>query len=187
MRLRNKIFRRVKATTKTHYFSSDDVKKIIDSEIFLDRKTAFIIASDSGARAGEMVKIEVDDIDYDKKQMLLWDSKKTAYKVIPLSDNTLSAIQTYVRTCKIKRKLFDRHPTTLNNWIKDNCKKNGIAPDPDRKLRWHSWRGTFVRLNRDKGHKWLMQVTGDSYETLLGYYEELTDADLGKIKRGEAL
>lgn len=173
--------------TKTHYFSSEDVKKIIDNEIFLDRKTAFVVGSDTGARAGEMVKISREHFNFDKNQMLLWDSKKMAFKVVPLSDDTLTAVKTYIKAVDIRAKFFDVHPTTLNNWIKWACEKNNIKPDGGKKIRWHSWRGTFVRLNRGKGDRWLMQVTGDSYQTLLKYYEELTDDDLGKIKRGNDL
>jgi len=168
--------------SKTHYFSSQEITKIIEGEIFLDRKTAFIIGYDTGARSGEMVKIEVGDFNFEKKQVLLFDSKKQAYKMVPLSDSTMAAVELYIKTCKIRRRLFPMHPTTLNNWIKDACKREKITAE--KKIRWHSWRGTFVRHNRDKGDKWLMQITGDRYDTLLRYYQELTDEDLHKIKRG---
>ena len=179
----SEIFRRLREY-RTHYFTKEDADRIVDSETYLDRKTAFQIAYDTGARAGEMIVISAEHFDFEKGQMLLWDSKKKSWKMVPLSQKSIVTVQTYLNVTKIKSRLFKVTTKTLNNWIKDRCESLGIKPDVGLLLRWHSWRGTFIRTHRELGDKWLMQVTGDSYTTLLKYYEELTDEDLRKAKRG---
>lgn len=168
---------------KTHYFSQNAAEHIIDSETYLSRKTAFQIGYDTGARAGEIIMISTEHIHQDKGDMLLWDSKKKDWRPVPLAPKTIIAIQTYLNATKIKAKLFDVNTKTLNNWLHDACKREKIVADMGTRIRWHTWRGTFVRTHRNLGDKWLMQVTGDSYTTLLQYYQELTDEDLRRIKQ----
>ena len=182
MKKQSEIFRRLREY-RTHYFTKEDADRIVDSETYLDRKTAFQIAYDTGARAGEMVVISAEHFDFDKGQMLLWDSKKKSWKMVPLSQKSIVTVQTYLNVTKIKSRLFKVTTKTLNNWVKERCESLGIKPDVGLLLRWHSWRGTFIRTHRELGDKWLMQVTGDSYTTLLKYYEELTDEDLRKAKQ----
>lgn len=177
------IFRK-NSNYKTHYFNKEVAERIINSETYLDRKTAMQISFDTGARAGEIIAISAEHFDFDKEQMVLWDTKKKSWKVIPLSDDTLNIVTMYLRSTNIKSKLFKVTTRTLNNWLSVACKREDIKPDIGTRIRWHSWRGTFIRTHRSHGDKWLMQVTGDSYMTLLNYYEELTDDDLRKIKRG---
>jgi len=180
------IFRKYR-TFKTHYFSKECANNIIQNETYLDRKTAFQIAYDTGARAGEVIVISAEHIDFSKSQMTLWDTKKKSWKIVPLSENTLNSIKLYLNTTKIKAKLFKVTTKTLNNWLMSACEREGIQADPGTNIRWHSWRGTFVRLHKTLGDKWLMQVTGDSLYTLLKYYEELTDDDLRNAKQGMKL
>jgi len=168
---------------KTHYFTKEHAEVIINSETYLDRKTAFQISYDTGARAGEIIKISVEHFDFDKEQMILWDSKKHTWKVVPLSDTSITVILMYLNSTKIKTRLFKVTTRTLNNWLSDACRREGIIADLGTRIRWHSWRGTFIRTHRNLGDKWLMQVTGDSYTTLLQYYETLTDEDLRVAKK----
>jgi integrase len=167
---------------KTHYFSREDVPKLINNETYLDRKTAFRIAYDVGSRAGEIIKVSAEHFDFDKGEMVHWDSKKKAWKIVPLSQETLNMVKMFLHSSKITTRLFPVTTHTLNNWIKEAARRENITPDKGIKLRWHSWRGTFIRHNQDKPLKWVMQITGDSTITILGYYSELTDADMHKIK-----
>ena len=168
---------------KTHYFSKEIAERLIDTEISLNKKTAFQISYDTGARAGEIIKISGEHFDYSEKKMILWDSKKKGWKTVPLSDITLRYVQTYLLATKKTGRLFDVDTKTLNNWLHEACKREWVKPDIGTRIRWHSWRGTFVRTHHNLGAKWLMQVTGDSYTTLLQYYQELTDEDLRRIKQ----
>jgi integrase len=167
---------------KTHYFTKEVAERIIEAETFLDRQLAFQIGYDTGARVGEVLMISAEHFEFDQGFMKLWDSKKRAWKRIPISQKTMLMVQRYLNTTRISTKLFQVEPITPNRWLKYRCGQLGIKPDPDMKIRWHSWRGTFIRTHRQLGDKWLMQVTGDSYATLLMYYEEMTDSDLKKIK-----
>lgn len=168
---------------KTHYFTKEVAEQIINSEIYLNRKTAFQISYDTGARAGEIIVISAEHFDFEQEQMVLWDTKKKSWKIVPLSTNTLNAVKLYLHTTNIRAKLFKVTTRTLNNWLNAACAREGIKADLGTHIRWHTWRGTFIRTHKSVGDKWLMQVTGDSYQTLLKYYEELTDDDLRKAKK----
>ncbi|MCK5013376.1 MAG: site-specific integrase [Candidatus Omnitrophica bacterium] len=167
---------------KTHYFSKEVANQLIDSETFLNRKTAFQIAYDTGARAGEIITISGEHFDFDKEQMVLWDSKKKSWKIVPLSPQTIVAIKMYMKSTNIRAKLFKVTTKTLNNWLNGACTREGIIADLGTRIRWHSFRGTFIRCHMNLGDRWLMQVTGDSYQTILNYYSELTEDDLRKAK-----
>lgn len=180
----NEVFRRYRKY-KTHYFTKEEVDCLIDGETYLNRKTAFQIAYDAGARAGEIIKVSAEHLEFGKGQMIMWDSKKKSWKITPLSDETINLVNMYLRASKIKTRLFSVTTVTLNNWLSDACIRCEVESDPGLSIRWHSWRGTFIRHNSDKGYKWLMQVTGDSLQTILSYYSELTDEDLRKIKVGD--
>lgn len=182
MKNKSEIFRRAREY-RTHYFTREDAEAVIEHETYLDRKTAFQIAFDTGARAGEITQISAEHFDFEREQMMLWDSKKKTWKIVPLSQKTLIMVKTYLNSTKIRTKLFKVTTKTLNNWLKERCKTIDIKPDPGLILRWHTWRGTFIRTHKSLGDKWLMQVTGDNYITLLKYYEEMTDSDLRAAKR----
>jgi integrase len=167
---------------KTFYFTKEQVRAIIDNETYLDRKTSFQIGFDVGSRAGEIIKISAEHFDFDKGQMVHWDSKKKAWKIVPLSQDTLTMVKMYLKSSKITTRLFQVTTKTLNNWTKEASLREGIKPDTGLKLRWHSWRGTFIRCNQNKPYKWLMQITGDNLQTILKYYSELTDDDMRKIR-----
>jgi integrase len=167
---------------KTYYFSIDEVKRIIDNETYLDRKTAFQIAYDCGSRAGEIIKISAEHFDFDKGQMQHWDSKKKSWKMVPLSQETLNVVKMFLKSTKITTRLFPVTTHTLNNWLKEASSRENVKVEIGLKLRWHSWRGTFIRHNQSKGYKWLMQVTGDSLATILKYYSEFTEEDMRRIK-----
>lgn len=168
---------------KTHYFTKEDAVKLIEEEIVLNRKAAFQIGYDTGARAGEMNKIRMEHFDYKLGQFILYDSKKKQWKIVPLTEKTLRDVRMYITASKIKGKLFDVTTRTLNNWLSSACKRSGIKPDPGLRIRWHSWRGTFIRLHMHLGDQWLEQVTGDSYKTIQGYYSELSDEDIRRMKQ----
>lgn len=166
----------------THYFPKEIAEKIIEEEIYLNRKMAFQLGYDTGARAGEIIMVSAEHFK-DDGMMVLWDSKKKAWKSVPLSEKTIRMVQTFILATKTKGKFFDVTTKTLNNWLDEAVKKHGLKPDLGTRIRWHSWRGTFIRTHRNLGDKWLMQVTGDTYQTLLGYYEELTEEDLMRAKK----
>ena len=168
---------------KTHYFSKEVADQLIDSETFLNRKTAFQIGYDTGARAGEIITISGEHFDFAKEQMVLWDSKKKSWKIVPLGPKTIVAVKMYLKHSNIRAKLFKVTTKTLNNWLNDACAREGVTADLGTRIRWHSFRGTFIRCHMNLGDRWLMQVTGDSYQTILNYYSELTEDDLRKAKK----
>ena len=171
--------------SKTHYFPETDANKLIDNETMLQRRAAFQIGYDTGARAGEVIKIKAQDFDNEKQQMNLWDSKKKGWKVIPLNTKTFVVVKQYINASRTSTgKLFPVTTKTLNNWLVIACEREGITADSGTRIRWHSWRGTFVRQHKHLGDKWLLQAIGDSYNTLLTYYEELTEEDMRKAKHG---
>lgn len=167
---------------KTHYFTKEVAEQIINSETYLNRKTAFQISYDTGARAGEIIVISAEHFDFEQEQMVLWDTKKKSWKIVPLSTETVNAVKLYLHSTNIRAKLFKVTTRTLNNWLNAACAREGIKADHGTHIRWHTFRGTFIRCHMNLGDRWLMQVTGDSYQTILNYYSELTEEDLRKAK-----
>jgi len=181
-----------KAKIPTRYFGELEIPKLLGAtRPKAERHLAMKIGMATGMRVGEMVVVRVEDF---REVSPGWvcevrDSKKRGFRrKVPVGAELVDAVRSFARDRKLKPRdlLFDVNPKTLDRWVKEAATMAGIQWDSTQeRLRWHSFRGSFVRRHSDKSPKWLEQVTGDDWETLRFYYTDLSDSDLVRIFIGE--
>lgn len=174
---------------KTRYFTPEEARKIID-RANASSHYAFLIGFATGIRVGELLAMKPYHWKFDQGFVEIYDSKKSGQiRQVPFLEREGRAVKRWLEMLDLKPldQIFPLSARTYNRWTKDAAKKAGAVWNSEtHNCRWHSWRGSYVRYQRNvmgKSDKFLMQATGDSLEVLLGYYEELTVQDMVKIHR----
>jgi len=177
-----------KAKIPTRYFGDLELPLLLAATgSRAERCLAMMVGMDTGARVGEVVELRIEDFRELTPGYIceLLDSKKKGHRrKVPVPGALVDAVRSFARERKLRPTdlLFPVDPKTLDRWIKEAATSAGIVWDPKtERVRWHSFRGSFVRQHRLKGPKWMEQVTGDDWETLKFYYSDLSDTDLVRI------
>ena len=180
--------RRVKRLTR--YFSMAEARRLIGRCRRLERRTAMIVGWTTGSRVGEGLTMRLEHWNEARGVVELIDSKKPGLvRKVPFPVEALVAIQTYAdeRGLAPRDLLFEVDPKTLTRWVKAQAREAAIEWDRrTENVRWHSWRGTFVRYWVDQPgvrEKDLVDWTGDSAETLSRYYLERSERDQVELIR----
>jgi len=174
----------------TRYFTESEVENIIDcaksrgDEVYVTMVIGFV----TGCRVGELVRMTVSDWKFERGLVEITDSKKKRKRIVPVPEQYLGIIREYISQHNLKgdQLLCPMSPKTYNRWLKQIALEIGLQWSPEREnIRWHSWRGTFVRLKHRAGYdvKWLEQAIGDTYSTILQYYSRYTDEDMVEIMK----
>lgn len=178
---------------RTRYFTEKEVEKILSvaklrgDEVFI----TILVGIASGCRVGELVQMRVSDWNFNRGFVEVRDSKKDGRKrITPFQKDEGDYVQRFIKENKLKPDdiIFQMSSKTYNRWVKSLSNEAGIDWNPEiENIRWHSFRGTFVRTYRRRGRDdvWLSQATGDDPRTLYEYYSEYTPEDMVEIHRGD--
>lgn len=107
-------------------------------------KVAFLLAWGSGLRISEIIKLQVNDIDLDKKQIRINEGKGKKDRIVPLprgfkerhlehipfefGDRALQkAFRTYAEKCGLKKKKLGVHFHSLRHGFATQCLRKGIS------------------------------------------------------------
>jgi len=157
--------------------SKNEIKMLMESIDNLEDKTLIILGITCGIRRGDIVSIEITNIDWANETLKFWEQKKRRYLTIPLEKSTITYLRMYVKTLPDNQRfLFLFSDKTANRKLKYYVKKAGIK----KHISFHSLRATFVKRSKEEGRdvKMVCQITGDSERTILKYYSEWTDDEL---------
>ena len=180
---------------KTRYFTDDESEAILDAakERSDEAYITMLAGYATGCRISELRSMTASDLIHERGGIYIMDSKKKTRRFVPLLKIEIKALQDYIKRAKelgaITRDdqpLFPMSKKTYNRWLKQLAIGTGVIWDGElENVRWHSWRGTFVRRMHEAGRasNWLEKVVGDKFGTLLQYYSELTEDDLVRIHR----
>lgn len=172
------------SSMKTAYFNEEQIELIIKQAEDLTQRTALLLGSRLGARVEEFLALEVKDIHYEEELVYVWDVKKKILRLQPVLREDLAQVRLYLKEKEIKEgKLFDVTPRTLNRWLKKAVEKAKIPIPENENVRWHSFRGSFIRNHIDLPPKALEQITGDNFTTLLKYYNEYRPTDIVRLMK----
>jgi integrase len=180
---------------KTRYFTNDESDAILEvakersDEVYITMLAGY----STGCRISELRSMTAADLIPERGGIYVMDSKKKTRRFVPLLDVEVKALQDYIKKgreagllTRDDQPLFPMSKKTYNRWLKQLALDVGVVWDGElENVRWHSWRGTFVRRMHEAGRasNWLEKVVGDKFGTLLQYYSELTEDDLVRIHR----
>lgn len=135
----------------------------------------------TGNRASTIVEVRVEDIDFNKKEIILSHTKNKKASVIPLSPSLETAIKEYMRKFEIEEWLFPNigveQLTTgaLQHSFARYCKDRGCS-----RTNIHGLRHNFSKLwiKNDGGAVKLRNMLGHSTLTMTSHYVKLFSDDL---------
>jgi len=174
-----------KEPKKTKYFTIEQKNVMLGACETSKQYLALLIGFELGERAGEVLTLKLEDINFHTRMVYVFDSKKKVYRRAPASMGFLSGVKRYCKDNGIKSGyLLKIHRITLTRWVKMIADKCNIEPRDDENIRYHSLRHSWIRHNSNKPLKYVCQVTGDKQNTILDIYSEFDDDDLVAICNG---
>jgi len=150
--------------------------KIIDNP----RDKAYIMYHvETGLRVSDVLGTFLENVHMDEQRAWTFDHKKDEWRWVYFPKDLKPVIKMWLRKRgNDKGKLFDFHAKTANRILKKWCKEIGFRYHKEVSTHW--LRHTFIRLSRKKGRdmKAVQQNTGDTVETILYWYGELSSDDM---------
>lgn len=152
----------------------------------VEDKALFVLAITTGIRREDIVKIELDRINLEGKEIIFWEEKKDRWWKVFLEYDTVVALDMYIQTIpKGQKLLFTFTGRTAYNRLQKYRKKAKIRKE----IRFHDLRTTFIRLSKalGRGERYVMQQTGDSARVILEHYENYDDEQMHDITDSKSL
>ena len=164
------------------YIPQEWLKKLYESIDNVRDKTYIMYHTETGLRVTEVVNTEIVHIDWDNFRTYTYDFKKDKWRNVYWPEFVKAQLKQWLKQRQIEdikdKKLFPFSEKTANRILKKWCKKIGF---PYAKLVGSHWlRHTYIRLSQKAGRniKSVQQNTGDTIETILGWYSDLSKEDL---------
>jgi len=128
--------------------SEEDIVKIIKSVKNVKHKAILMVIYSAGLRISECINLKIKDIDSNRMQIRIEQSKGKKDRYILLSAKTLEILRTYFKEYKPKEYLFEGQyggtysATSIQTFFRETVKRVGIT----KKVTIHSLRHSFATL-----------------------------------------
>ncbi|MDR3413315.1 MAG: site-specific integrase [Formivibrio sp.] len=156
-------------------------------------ETLFVLAVETAARRGELLKLGWGNVYLDKATALLMDTKNGDDRVIPLSSLAVKSLSSLPRSIDGRvfplkdyqvRSAFELAVLRARKRYEAECQKNSVTPQPDylMNLRFHDLRHEATTRLFEKGFDMLeaASVTGHKTLAMLKRYTHLRAEDLAR-------
>jgi len=164
------------------YFPEEWINKIYNSAEDVMEKTYLMYHIETGLRVSDVVGTEIVHIDWQNCRTYTYDCKKDEWRFIYWPERVKAQLKQWMKVRQIKgikdKLLFPLCQKTANRILKRLAVKLG-HPYGSR-VSSHWLRHTFIRRSRKVGRdiKAVQQNTGDSINTLLNWYSDLSPEDM---------
>jgi len=166
------------------YIPQEWLKKLYNSIDNVRDKTYIMYHTETGLRVTEIVNTEIVHIDWDNFRTYTYDFKKDKWRNIYWPEFIKAQLKQWLKQRQIEgikdKKLFPFSEKTANRIIKRWCKEINFPYAEQVGSHW--LRHTYIRLSQKAGRniKAVQQNTGDTIETILGWYSDLGMEDMKK-------
>lgn len=144
------------------------------------------LAVTTGIRREDIVKIELMNVDLDRRIITFWEEKKDRPWQVALEPEIVHTLKMYIDTLpKGQKYLFSFSGRTAYNKFQKILEKAGIK----KKLSFHSLRRTFIRLSKKLGRdiRFVMDQTGDTARVIMEEYEGYTIDELVELMNKDGI
>jgi len=164
------------------YLNEEELKKLITSISDLTDKTLILFTLETGLRRSEVVAIHTSNLDLESQTVQIFDFKKDEWRIAVYPKYISSQIHMYLDArASTSPLLFPFSSRTANRRLKRWCQYAGIRLQNNGEsiVSFHWLRHTFIRRSKMAGRdiKVVQQNTGDTIETILKYYRNLSLED----------
>lgn len=164
------------------YLPSDLLPKILQTTTNARDRAYILFHIETGLRVRDVVYADWSHLNLEDCKIYVYDWKKNTWRWVYFSTGLKPHILLWKKEQDLSGKksprIFPFCEKTANRIIKRACAKAGFKYIPST----HWLRKTFVRLSRRAGRDIVavQQNTGDTYKTLLEWYEGYSSEDLRK-------
>ena len=88
-------------------FSQEEVRQILKTPRLLKHRVLFAVIYDCGLRISEVINLKISDVDFDRRQIHIRESKCKKDRYVPFSEHTLRGIKFYLQTTNPQVWLFN--------------------------------------------------------------------------------
>jgi integrase/recombinase XerD len=182
----NQINRPKKEKVLPKVLSKEEVAKILKAGENLKHKTLLRMIYASGLRAGEILNLEVNDIQSERKLILVRKGKGQKDRTVMLSDTLLGDLRAYYKMYTPKRFLFegqygDQYSAgSMRAVLKLACQRAGIKKPVT--LHWlrHSFATHLLEAGTDI--RYIQALLGHSSSKTTEIYTHVSNLHIGKIQ-----
>lgn len=167
--------------------SQEEVSGLLSSVSNLKHKVILMLVYSAGLRVSEVVKLKIEDIDFQRKLIHVKGAKGRKDRYTILSDTGSEAIQEYMREYGQSKWLLpsqdrERHITTrtVEKIFSDACEKANIKKSATA----HSLRHSFATHLLENGVdlRYIQELLGHKSSKTTEIYTHVATKDLGRIK-----
>lgn len=133
--------------------SVDEMRKIIEYPKNLKHQCIICLLYDCGLRIGEILRLELTDINRSRMELFIRASKQNKDRIVPIEPHTLKLLEEYYKAFKPKKYLFngqqgDKYTeTSINQLLKYWAKRAGI----NKRIHAHKIRHTYATHLHENG------------------------------------
>jgi site-specific recombinase XerD len=175
-----------KERTLPTVLNEDEVIRLFAGVENIKHKTILMLAYSSGLRLGEIVRLKIKDIDRERMQIRIEQSKGKNDRYTKLSMRFLTVLDKYLEEYRPKDFLFegakgeDYSPSSIQNIIKAAVEKAGIQ----KRTTMHTLRHTFATHSLENGVdlRYIQSMLGHASSKTTEIYTHITTKGFDQIK-----
>lgn len=167
--------------------SKQEVIDLLRATPNLKHRAILALLYSSGLRIGELINLELKDIDVDRKQIFVRNSKGRKDRVVQLADSFLAIMQNYYVTYQPQRFFAEGHkaggrysPASVRNFLKRSCKRAKIY----KRVTPHTLRHSYATHMLENGIdiRYIQALLGHSKPETTMIYTHVSRRDLLDLK-----
>ncbi|PQB05794.1 tyrosine-type recombinase/integrase [Aureitalea marina] len=166
--------------------SKEEVIELIRSTTNLKHRATLALLYSSGLRVGEVIDLELSDLDIDRRQVFIRQGKGRKDRVVILAQSFMPLLHNYLMTYQPKRYFIEgakgRKYTagSIRNFLKRSCKLAGIR----KKVTPHTLRHSFAThlIENGVGVMHVQQLLGHAKPDTTMIYTHIAQKDLLNIR-----
>ena len=181
-----KLMRPEKSKYLPGVLSKEEVIDLLRLTRNLKHRCILALIYSSGLRIGELINLQIADIDIDRKQILIRQSKGRKDRYVMLAESFLPLLYNYLQTYEPKRYLAEglNHSqyssSAIRSFLKDSCRRTKIR----KKVSPHTLRHSFATHMLENGTdlRYIQELLGHSKPETTMIYTHVAQKDLMKIE-----
>ncbi len=173
--------------------SITQMKQLINQDMPIQHKAVLLIMAKTGVRRGELLSMDIDDINTTSKEIILKPKAKRTNRLVFFDDETAAVLKIYLKWRESRARCqalfispygYRMHKDTPNYIVEFYGTKLGLH-DPNgnlnKKLTPHCFRHHFTTYLRKAGmpREFIQELRGDSRNEAIDIYDHI---DLGELR-----
>ncbi len=183
----DKIHRPKRAKVLPNVLSKEEIKAILEALTNMKHKAMLSLIYACGLRRSELLNLTFEDIQSDRKLLMIKQSKGKKDRIVPLSDKILEMLREYYKSYKPKKWLFEGQKEntkysdrSLEEVLKKSIKLAGINKPVS--LHWlrHSYATHLLENGTDL--RYIQELLGHSSSKTTEIYTHVSTKSIQNIK-----